>query len=339
MSGINASRINDPYGNLYKVGILLGSRMEYNLNRRLKLGIGLQYNNKGYKEECISLGNPCTDQKYSRAHHNYVELQPFLEYDIKKRFGINVGFNFGILTHQGGSSSSSLEPIDNGLILGIKYDIKRYTISFYRIQGIRNIVQQNRYVSNKSISNQITLEYRVYSKEGRQKESPTKLMPKVPSQLSLSVVGGINTSKLSISNHDYRIGFLLGGEVKYYTTNRLTLGCRLQYIQKGYNRNRFENHAHYIELVPFLEYNLIKKFGIIAGSNFGVFTYGGANGVKNYEPIDFGIILGIKYDIRRYTFSLYRNVGIMNVKPGWIQSDINRSLINQFTLAYRIYSK
>lgn len=59
-----------------------------------------------------------------------------------------MGYNFGILTHarRNGRSAGYYEPFDSGIILGIKFDINRYTLSFYRIQEIKDVtwaIRQN----------------------------------------------------------------------------------------------------------------------------------------------------------------------------------------------------
>lgn len=165
IAGINASKIYESR-NFYKLGPLVGGRVKYYKTPRLKFGANLQYNRKGYKIKCARAGIPCSDKTFSRNPIGYFEFQPFMEYDLKKRFGVVFGFNFGILVS--GDSFNDYEPNDYGIMLGIKYELNhRYTLSLYRTQGLRDVTEEPGWIPAdfvSSVVNQIVLAYRVFSK-------------------------------------------------------------------------------------------------------------------------------------------------------------------------------
>ncbi len=164
ISGINISRFTQPK-TLYKAGFLVGGRLKFYKTSKLKLGASLQFIQNGYKRKCLS-PSACVDRKFTRTHANYIELQPFAEYDIKKNFGVILGFNLGILTYQGRYTGRTffISPNNYGIILGIKYDLNnKYTLSFYRSQGLRDVTASPEQV--RSISNQLVLAYKIFAKE------------------------------------------------------------------------------------------------------------------------------------------------------------------------------
>lgn len=166
IAGINASRFTGS-SRLYKLGPILGGKIIYHKTPRLKLGGSIQYIRKGYKRLCFD-PRPCPDRKFIRTHANYLEFQPFIDYDVKKRFGIILGISFGILANQRSSTgpTSFVEKFDYGIIIGIKYDIDRFTLSFYRNQGINDVTIDLRAGNTiRSVSNQLVLAYRVFSKK------------------------------------------------------------------------------------------------------------------------------------------------------------------------------
>lgn len=150
-------------------------------------------------------------------------------------------------------------------------------------------------------------------------------------QLSYGVRAGLNVSKISFSNDDFKTkfqpGFSAGLYGKYALNKTMSVQVETFFSREGTKEQRVSSgtkgniNKSYVQIPVLFQYKFVKGLYAEAGPQFGILVaskekYGnGNNDIKaNYKPVDIRVPIGVGYDLNdmikglsvdlRYSFSL-----------------------------------
>ncbi len=152
-------------------------------------------------------------------------------------------------------------------------------------------------------------------------------------QLKLDFEAGSNFSKSIFESYfefinndqvDLKFGYYVGLVPRLKINERWNFTTILQFSQEGFKLSDqdYQHRYRYIRLIPELELKIIERFFLNGGVNFGYmldqnyFRDGESirpDKIRWIEDVDYGLIIGAKYNFNRFLFSARYYLGIMDI--------------------------
>lgn len=154
-------------------------------------------------------------------------------------------------------------------------------------------------------------------------------------QVSIGGILGANISNVDYDGVDIlipesRLGYFVGGVLKFDLTHRISVFGEMQYSLKGNktvagnNLPETEYKYGYFDLIPGLEFNLFKGLHLGAGVNFGI-RVNEFQKIANGDWIDtseIGIVSGTDYGLSTH-LKLYHNKFFVFIRYNFSLKDVS----------------